>query len=157
MHTQMQYQSPISSGLKVIAKIKVCQTSRSRSKIMIPCDWSCHKKYACALGKPYHFLFESYDQGKSCSNFKVKNYGSMWKVLSQGIHIWDMEALSFIVWKWLPRLKFLSMQQTQTLEPWHKLPGYSSRLAKNKTTQSMAPPRRGPKLTTTIDPITQNE
>ena len=25
---------------------------------------------------------------------KVKNYGTMWKVLSQGIYIWNMKALS---------------------------------------------------------------
>ena len=30
----------------------------------------------------------------------------MWKVLSQGIHTYNMKALSFLVWKLWPRLKF---------------------------------------------------
>ena len=48
---------------------------------------------------------------KSRSNFKVKvtrskNYGTMWKVLSQGIYICNMEALSLLVRKFWPRSKF---------------------------------------------------
>ena len=43
---------------------------------------------------------------KSRSNFKVKNYVTMWKVLSQGIHICNMKALSLLVRKLWPRLKF---------------------------------------------------
>ena len=38
---------------------------------------------------------------------KVKNYGTMWKVLSQGIHMCNMKVLSFLVWKLWPRLKFV--------------------------------------------------
>ena len=33
----------------------------------------------------------------------------MWKVLSKGIHMWNMKTLSFAVHKVWPRLKFLSM------------------------------------------------
>ena len=38
-----------------------------------------------------------------------KNYGMMWKskVLSQGMHICNMKAIAFLVWKLWPRLKFL--------------------------------------------------
>ena len=32
----------------------------------------------------------------------------MWKVLSQGIHMWNMKVLSVVVHKLWPRLKFLS-------------------------------------------------
>ena len=52
----MQYESPISSGKKVMAKVKVFFKSRSnfkvkvmRSKIMVPCEMSCHKEYTCAI------------------------------------------------------------------------------------------------------------
>ena len=37
-----------------------------------------------------------------------KKYGMMWKVLSNGIHLWNMKVLSFVVHKLWPRLKFLS-------------------------------------------------
>ena len=36
-----------------------------------------------------------------------KNYCMMWKVLSQGIHMWNMKVLSLVVHKLWPRLKFL--------------------------------------------------
>ena len=68
---QVQYEGPISSGLKVMAKVKVFQKKD-----------------------------ELQGQGHN-----VKNYGTMWKVLSQGIHICNMKALSFLVWKLWPRLK----------------------------------------------------
>ena len=52
----MQYESPSSSGLKVMAKVKVFFKSRSnfkvkvtRSKFMIPSERSCHKEYTCAI------------------------------------------------------------------------------------------------------------
>ena len=47
----MQYGSPITSGLKVTAKVKFFKsTCRSnvkvtRSKLMVPCERSCHKEY----------------------------------------------------------------------------------------------------------------
>ena len=51
---------------------------------------------------------------KSRSDFKVKvtthevkNYGPMRKVLSQGIYMCNMKALSLLVRKLWPRLKFL--------------------------------------------------
>ena len=43
---------------------------------------------------------------KSRSNFKVKNYSTMWKVSSQGTHMYNMKALSLVVRKLRPRLKF---------------------------------------------------
>ena len=55
----MQYESPITSNLKVMAKVKVWLKffkSRSnfkvkvtRSNIMVPCERSCHKEYTCAI------------------------------------------------------------------------------------------------------------
>ena len=42
-------------------------------------------------------------QGQS---HEVKNNGTMWKVLSQGIHMCNMKALSLLVRKLWPRLKF---------------------------------------------------
>ena len=52
----MQYESPITSGKKVMAKVKVFFKSRSnfkvkvtRSKIMVPCERSCHKEYTYAI------------------------------------------------------------------------------------------------------------
>ena len=51
----MQYESPISSGKKVMAKVKVFK-SRSNfkvkvtsSKTMALCERSCHKEYTCAI------------------------------------------------------------------------------------------------------------
>ena len=38
----------------------------------------------------------------------VKNYGMMWKVLSQEIHMWNMKVLFVVVNNLWPRLKFLS-------------------------------------------------
>ena len=52
----MQYESPITSGKKVMAKVNVFCKSRSNfkvkvtsSKIMVPCERSCHKEYTCAI------------------------------------------------------------------------------------------------------------
>ena len=71
-NTYVQYESPISSGKKVIAKGKVFQ-----KKVKL--------------------------QGQG---HEVKNYGTMWKVLSQEIFMCNMKALSLLVrWLW-PRLKF---------------------------------------------------
>ena len=50
----MQYESPISSVKKVMAKVKVFQRRSNfkvkvtRSKIMVPCERSCHKEYTSA-------------------------------------------------------------------------------------------------------------
>ena len=38
----------------------------------------------------------------------VKNYVMVWKVLPQGIHMWNMKALSLMVYKLRARLKFLT-------------------------------------------------
>ena len=37
---------------------------------------------------------------------KVKTYGIMWKVLSRRNNVYNMKALSLVVWKLWPRLKF---------------------------------------------------
>ena len=72
MNTHVQYESPITSALKVMAKVKV---------------------------------FSKVGQTSS-QGHKVKNYGTMRKVLSQGIHMCNMKALSLLVRKLWPRLKF---------------------------------------------------
>ena len=47
----MQYESPIASGLKVMAKVSVFKSRSNfkvkvtRSKIMVPYERSCHKEY----------------------------------------------------------------------------------------------------------------
>ena len=48
-------------------------------------------------------------QGKG---HEVNNYGTMWKVLSQGIHMCNKKALSLLVWKLWPWLTFLKVVQT---------------------------------------------
>ena len=56
-----QYESLITSGKKVITKVKVFNSRSNfkvkvtRSQIMVPCERSCHKEYTCAIWKPYHF------------------------------------------------------------------------------------------------------
>ena len=58
---------------------------------------------------------------KSRSNFKVKNYCTMWKILSQTIQICNMKALALLIrtlwprlffFKYKPRLFFLNISQT---------------------------------------------
>ena len=58
----MQYESPITSGLKVMAKVKVFQN------------------YIKLQGQGH----------------KVKNYGTISKVLPQGIHMCNMKALPLL-------------------------------------------------------------
>ena len=68
-NTHVQYESPISSGKKFMAKVKVFQ-----------------------------------NEVKLQGQFQVKIYGTMWKVLSQDIHMCNMKALSLLVkklWLWL--------------------------------------------------------
>ena len=54
-NTHVQYERPISSGLKVMAKVKVFKSRSNfkvkvtRSKIIVPCERSCHKEYICAI------------------------------------------------------------------------------------------------------------
>ena len=110
-------------------------------KIMVLSERSCHKKYISVIWKPYLFLFVwTYGQDLSFSKVvkpqvKVTHYGAtcMWKILSQGIHIWYMKALSVMTVKLWLRQKFLPTQLTLTLTRalWHKLPEHSSWLAKN--------------------------
>ena len=109
----VQYESPITSGKKVMTKVNLkvtikgpgdkvnnhstmwkvlwqgihmcnikalsllvrkswprCFKSRSnfkvkvtRSKMTVPCEMFCHKKYSCAMWKPHHFWYKSYAQG----------------------------------------------------------------------------------------------
>ena len=72
-NAHVQYESPISSGQKVMAKVKLFQ------------------KYVKLQGQGH----------------KVKNYDSMCKVFSQAIHMCNTKALSLLVRKLWPRLKFL--------------------------------------------------
>ena len=71
-NTHVQYENSITSGKKVMAKVKVFQ-----KKVKL--------------------------QGQG---HEVKNYGTMWKVLSQGIHMCNMKALSLLVRRFWPRLMF---------------------------------------------------
>ena len=55
----VQYESPITSGLKVMTKVKFFK-SRSlfkvkviRANTMVQCERSCHKEYTCAIWKSY--------------------------------------------------------------------------------------------------------
>ena len=54
-NTHVQYESPITSGNKVMAKVKVFKSRSNfkvkvtRSKITVPCERSCHKEYTCAI------------------------------------------------------------------------------------------------------------
>ena len=56
---------------RVMAKVKVFKSRSNfkvkvtRSKIIVPCESSCHKEYTCAIWKPYLFWFVSYGQDKS--------------------------------------------------------------------------------------------
>ena len=71
------------------------------------------------------------------SKSRGQNYGTMWKVLSQGIQMCNMKVLSLLVRKLWPRLKFLFTHHTRTGTPtqtvglWHKLPVQLSQLTKN--------------------------
>ena len=42
-----------------------------------------------------------------CEGHKVKNYRMSWKVMSQGMNLWNMKAQSLSIYKLWPRLKFL--------------------------------------------------
>ena len=99
--------------LKFIKSRSTFKVKVTRSKIMVPCERSCHKKNTCAIWKPYLFWIESYGQGQtSRSRSQGQNYGTMWKVLSQGIHVCNIKALSLLVRKLRPRFKFFKVGQT---------------------------------------------
>ena len=51
-------------------------------------------------------VFEKYVKLQS-QGHQVKNYDMMRKILSQGMHICNIKALAVLIWKLLPRLKFL--------------------------------------------------
>ena len=57
----MQYESPITSGEEVIAKVKVYKSRLNfKVKVTRPKLWyhvkkPCHKEYTCVVLKPYHF------------------------------------------------------------------------------------------------------
>ena len=54
-NTHLQYERPISSGKKVMGKVKVFQKyvklqgQGHEVKITVPCERSCHKEYTCAI------------------------------------------------------------------------------------------------------------
>ena len=73
-------------------------------------------------------LTKEHDSGQSWSPWNIRHdqvSGTMWKVLSQGIHMCNMEALSLLVRKLWPRLKFL-FTHTRAMTS-------ASRLVKNGT------------------------
>ena len=51
----MQYESPITSGKKVMAKVVVFKSRLNfkvkvmRSKIKVPCERPCHKEHTCGI------------------------------------------------------------------------------------------------------------
>ena len=85
-------------------KVKV-----TRSKLTVPCERSCHKEYTCnmkALSLLVRKLWSRLKFFKS-QGHEVKNYSTMWKVLSQGMHMCNMKSLFPLVRKLWSRLKFL--------------------------------------------------
>ena len=129
----MKYESPISFGTKVIAKVKffskVGQKSRSRSRSQK--FWyrqkglvttNTHVKYESPISfgskvmakvKFYQRLVKSQGQGH-----EVKNFGIDRKVLSQGIHLCNIKALSLFVKKLWSRLSLLwTDEQTDRVIP----------------------------------------
>ena len=59
-NTHVQYESPLLvrklwPRLKFFKSRSNFNVKVTRSKIMVPCESSCHKKYTCAIWKPYHF------------------------------------------------------------------------------------------------------
>ena len=80
-------------------------------KIIVLCERSCHKEHICAIWSPISPGLKIMAK-VSFQNFTVKvtNYGTMLKVLSQGIHMWllNIKALSLGEFKLWPRLKGLS-------------------------------------------------
>ena len=93
-NTLVQYESPISSRKKVIAKVKVFQ-----KKVKL--------------------------QGQG---HEVKNYGTMWKVLSQGIHMCNIKTVSLMVRKLWPRLKsFKRRSRSRRQKLWYHVKGLVTR------------------------------
>ena len=89
-------------------KVKV-----TRSKIMVPCEKSCHKKYVqyeslISSGKKVVAMVKVFQKKVKLQGqgHEVKTYCTMWKVLSQEIHMCNMKALSLLVRKLWPRVKF---------------------------------------------------
>ena len=61
---------------------------------------------------------------------EVKNYGTMWKVLSQGINMCNMKALTLLVRKLWPMLKFFKRRSTsrsQGQKLWYPVKGLVTR------------------------------
>ena len=65
------------------SKLGRTSKSRSRGKMIVPCERSCQKEYAFKIWKLYHFLFESKGQGYSFS--KV---GQTSRFRSKGKKLW---------------------------------------------------------------------
>ena len=61
--------------VKVFQKKVKFQGQGHESKIMVPCERSCHKEYTSAISKPYFLIRKLWPRlkfFKSRSNFKVK-------------------------------------------------------------------------------------
>ena len=95
--------------LKSMSNFKVKVIRQKKIWYVVKClvTTNTHVKYESPVSNGPMFKFL-----KSRSNFKVKvtrqkHYSMLWNGLSQGIHMWNMKALSLTVYKLWPRLKFL--------------------------------------------------
>jgi hypothetical protein len=61
-----KYQNPISYGSKDIAQVKFLklgQSSRLRSKVLVLKERSLHEVFICEITEPYPIWFKRYSQG----------------------------------------------------------------------------------------------
>ena len=146
-NTHVQYESPISSGKKVMAKVKVSQKKVTLQgqghevkkygtmwKVLSQRKQMCNMKALSLLVRKLRPRLKFF---KSRSNFKVKVTRSIIMVPRERSyhkekHIWNMKALSLLVRKFMAKVKVFvhPHMPMRALGPLHKLPGHSSRLAK---------------------------
>ena len=114
---------PMLKFLKRRSKFKVKVT---RSKIVEPCERSCHNEYTCEIWKPYVLWYLSYGQCKSFSKVgpSSRSRSKIMVPCERSWHkknTWNMEALPLKLLELWLKLKFLSTQatQTRTLGLWH--------------------------------------
>ena len=102
-------------------KVKV-----TMSNIKVLCERSCRKEYTCAIWKPCHFWFESFFKSRSNFKVKVKYYGTMWKVLSQGLVNVQYESPITSGLKVMAKVKVFvhAHMPKRTLGQWHTLLGH---------------------------------
>ena len=87
----------------------------TRSKITELCERPCHKESHMKYESPSSSdltvmtkvkVFEKYVKLQG-QGHQVKNYGMMWKVLSQAMYMCIVKALALLIWKLWPWLNFL--------------------------------------------------